>query len=356
MFSKQKRGAKAGSSCAAGAGGRSGAGRGNGDRLAWLRESGWLGEQVSGVVEGAADWVSELFGGKDEVCPTASGSGTSSGTGVGAESTGGDQEQEGPKTEEKDGSLTWPGAQASTDDKFSFYAGLIGALGHADAWSQEPGTYCLIGIRGLAMTTIGVGDYSDVPGAYDDMFVVLGLDEEGKPVVKEYPGSTDPGKFTDLDKGMDGALDGKQYGGSSENWRLQEGAYEYAFDNQHPDYWKDGYGGADRFRMTADQTEKGVPLYVDENQDDQFQGEGDSTYVQHDSAFLIHRAGLNPGGNVGINSAGCQVIAGKTADGKTLNMDDAAATLKQTRGGKFNYILLDGKKVVEAIKPAGASA
>ncbi len=48
--------------------------------------------------------------------------------------------------------------------------------------------------------------------------------------------------------------------------------------------------------------------------------------------------------DVGGWSEGCQVIAGKTGEGKS-NMSDAAGLLNQNEGKKFNYILIDGREL-----------
>lgn len=222
----------------------------------------------------------------------------------------------------------YPGVGASETDKYDFYHAIIGLMGHGGDLGSEPGSYNLVGIRGLEPDRLAELVLSDLQGTYDDMFVVIGITPEGAKVLKEYPGTTDPGKHAEM---------AAPFNAMGENWKLQPGAYEY----QHNGVRSAAVGGGESFVMTGAQTKEGVDLQVDGNANDVWNDTEDSTRTETGNPnFLIHRGGKDEEAGVGAWSAGCQVIAGQNEAGQ-LNMDEAAGYLKQNDGA-FNYILLDG--------------
>ncbi len=295
---------------------------------------------IENIVAGISDW---LHGG-DQDEGKSSGSTKSSGAtdsdNVGQDTT--------VPTEKAATALAYPGVGADAGAKYDYYVALVGVMGHGGALETEPGNYNLIGIRGMTPERLAALTVSNTPGAYDDNMVLLGLDAEGNKVAKEYPGSTDPGKFKGLDDGFGAKGDGKQFGGLSENWQVKEGVYEYQDNGQRAA----ALGGGSSFVMTPDQiyNQGGVDLNVDTDQDDNFQGEGDVSRSEENSNFLIHRGGTDPSKDIGTWSAGCQVIAGQDEKGQ-LNMDEAATALRSNTDKKFNYILLDGKQITTALAP-----
>lgn len=232
--------------------------------------------------------------------------------------------------------LAYPGVGGPLQEKHEFYTAFVEEAGFSGSLATANGSFNLIGIRGLNTSTLAEMRYGQTAGKYDDVFVVLGKDNDGNLVVKEYPGSTDPGKYKDVKAQNAG------FGGApGENWAVKEGVYEY----QHAGKYK---FGSEKFAMTVEQTSKrGVDLYVDKDGDDNFHGEKDTVENEKNNAnFLIHKGGPDPTREVSTWSSGCQVIAGKNENGQD-NMDEAAALLRQNPGAKFNYLLIDGKRVAE---------
>jgi hypothetical protein len=233
-----------------------------------------------------------------------------------------------------------PAPDAPVASKHAFYVHVLDVMGHAGAVPTDPGTYALVGLRGVTRDHLASMKVENTPGQYDDLFVIVGLDAQGAPFVREYPGSTDPGRFAAMSD---------QWNGLGENWMMKEGEYDYQYAGAR----SASVGGGDHFVMTASQVkDRGVDLYVDRNRDDQFHGPKDEQRNEKGNYnFLIHRGGADPSADVGPWSAGCQVIAGKNAQGK-LNMDEAASFLKQNPGGKTKYVLIDGAQLARRLSGA----
>ena len=229
-------------------------------------------------------------------------------------------------------SRRYPGVDAAEPEKYAFYMQMLAIMGHSGDVSSEPGRYTLVGVRGFTPEHLTTLEYSNQPGVYDDAMVVIGQDDEGAPFVREYPGSTDPGKYED---------NVAQWGGV---WRMKPGAYEYQYDGKHP------YGGADRYRMTPKQYNSEYSVQEDTNGNDVFGDEGDQDLDQTGKSwYLIHQGDPDASKKVGQWSVGCQVIAGKNEAGG-LNMDEAASHLNKNPDKKFNYILIDGAKLKAAME------
>ena len=237
-------------------------------------------------------------------------------------------------------SLSYPGESAGAQDKYDYYLAILQLMGHGGDVASMPGSYSLVGIRGCTVQGLDSSSYSNQPGINDDMFVLIGQDAEGNAVCKEYPGSTDPGQFETLDANFS---DNTSWWDGSENWQVQAGVYEYAYDGTY------SYGGS-YFRMTDEQiSTEGVSLNVDKDGDDSFTGEADEQRVEmNNSAFLIHRGSDSTDAGVGAWSAGCQTITGTTEDGGH-NIDEVADYLKQNPDQTFNYILIDGSELLGAL-------
>lgn len=231
----------------------------------------------------------------------------------------------------------YPGAAASDAKKFGFYAAFTRKAGHGASVPREPGRYVLLGIRGLSLANLATltVDNSRSADAHNDALVVIGHDDKGTAVVREFPGSTDPGALA--------ANAGGAWGGKI--WQMLPGAYEYQRDGTYTDYWGDGNGGGARYRMTAKQQQDGFETFEDSNRNNLLGDAGDTRAVDHGGAFLLHRSSSNADGKVGRNSVGCQVIAGTAADGR-LNMDVASELLDKNPAQRFEYVLMDAGAVL----------
>jgi hypothetical protein len=229
----------------------------------------------------------------------------------------------------------YPGSQASAEAKYAFYVYVLHQTGHGAAHSHEKEQYSLIGLRGLSINDLD-NLYSRDPepntnATYDDLLVIVGQDSEGKPVVREYPGSTDPGKA-----GLH---------------QMQAGEYGYEYEGQSFTSVSGHTVNGAYFRMTPETYQSQWSVTHDKDRDGKYDGDSGNESVSEkgNKKYLIHRGGDSADGKVGEWSYGCQVFAGRNEAGEH-NVDDAARLLRKNQDEKFTYILIEGQAVVKALR------
>lgn len=225
----------------------------------------------------------------------------------------------------------YPGTSASAEAKFEFFAKLLDRCGYGAQVPSQPGKPMLLAIRGFRPDRLATLAYDNTKNKFNDMFVVLGLDAEGKAVASEFEGSVDPGVAGE--------------------YALQEGLYEYAYEGESFSSVTGYTVTGSYFRMKGGTD---FDTVHDANRDGAYDlASGDTEYTEPGSnrKYLIHDGGSNLDGDVGLNSVGCQVIAGREADGsKKVN------TMHDMLGDEgFTEVLLDGTTVLDALDAASPS-
>jgi len=226
----------------------------------------------------------------------------------------------------------YPGTGASAEAKYEFFSELLERCGYGAQVPSQPGKPMLLAIRGFRPDRMATLAYDNTKNKFNDMFVVLGLDAKGKAVASEFEGSVDPG--------------------IAGEYALQEGLYEYAYEGESFTSVTGYTVTGSYFRMKGGTD---FDTVHDANDDGAYDlASGDTAYTEPGSnrKYLIHDGGSNLDGNVGLNSVGCQVVAGREADGsKKVN---SMQKLLGTEG--FTEVLLDGTTVLEALNAGSTTA